>query len=659
MADTSAAGKNGPEAVSEEAAKSFATLDINSSLTDTNVGECVSEIPDHIGTPTAYTEEEIAVPVAESSANASGATEVHPAHHVYSRQPSEVELENAQQLVEAVDLLFGGGQEETCDDGDNDSVCAAAVGASASAHAAPPGFFHQESATFQDDLDELLHSADTEGPEDVSFVDDLDSEECARLQQEEAEVLQAILGDGLTFCSDDRRSLRAQLYLNRDGENIEYGAILFFIPEEYPGCVPIFELEVSKTKYLAMTDADYIYDQVLATAVSHVGTVMIYDLIWRATFLVESVAELRSVRESEQATAWAKAADEKKWQQRLILPWQMQSCELAEPATAKEETVGADEFEASTALLVHEGSTAMGGLPAKCPAVSCDMYNPAHFVGPMKDILAAMPNHLRILKVENILKDDLARRFESCWNKMRTAYWHSVRRKIDNFQCEPVMAFHGTNERNLPNIVKQGLVVPGTKPGVTVQHGSYLGVGIYTSPSIELSLGYSSRLRVIVCAVLLGHSYHLGTQSKKKSDVQSHRGRADSVISPDGFQYVVPCADQVLPCYVIDLVEKRTKDELSNTGRAPLPVKTITARTPLIEESSAAKKARLKARALKFLPFGFGPAGKKAMTIEAAASYDEDEEREYTQWNGADDEHDSGSVQVVRSELQQYRYMDE
>lgn len=75
------------------------------------------------------------------------------------------------------------------------------------------------------------------------------------------------------------------------------------IPDEYPSVVPVFELEAAKHHEMTMSDADYVYDQLLAAALSHIGTVMVYDLVSLATDLVEKVVEKRRKKEAERAEA--------------------------------------------------------------------------------------------------------------------------------------------------------------------------------------------------------------------------------------------------------------------------------------------------------------------------------------------------------------------
>eukprot|EP00667_Euglena_gracilis_P011001 EG_transcript_11217 len=95
----------------------------------------------------------------------------------------------------------------------------------------------------------------------------------------------------------------------------------------------------------------------------------------------------------------------------------------------------------------------------------------------------------------------------------------------------PLMVFHCTAEKNVPDIVANGLVIPGTTdPNVKVVHGSAYGVGIYTSkgrPFTEYGGNYS-----FVCAGLIGKHY------------TSARDIHDIVVFSD--------ARLVLPCFLVE-----------------------------------------------------------------------------------------------------------
>lgn len=67
----------------------------------------------------------------------------------------------------------------------------------------------------------------------------------------------------------------------------------------------------------------------------------------------------------------------------------------------------------------------------------------------------------------------------------------------------PTAAYHGTRAANIPSITRHGLLVPGSR-GVTVEHRSAHGVGIYTARlgSPFLSLSFCDSNQILFCAVI-------------------------------------------------------------------------------------------------------------------------------------------------------------
>lgn len=147
-----------------------------------------------------------------------------------------------------------------------------------------------------------------------------------------------------------------------------------------------------------------------------------------------------------------------------------------------------------------------------------------------------------ITNVENVLRPDLAWRFENYLSFLKTkhASFLSERRNRLSNLVEPVIGFHGTSEDNLHSIVRVGMIVP-EKPqlslfSVSVTCGSRLGKGIYISPDPNVALDYSRCNKLLVCAVLPGRSYKINDMSFW--GLSLHQGY-DSHISEDGQQVVL------------------------------------------------------------------------------------------------------------------------
>lgn len=124
--------------------------------------------------------------------------------------------------------------------------------------------------------------------------------------------------------------------------------------------------------------------------------------------------------------------------------------------------------------------------------------------------------------MENILRQDLAHRFQQCRQSMIEQLSKKERAFPKMYCLKPQVAFHGTLTKSLPSIgmystkrkqfkflgkivvacdlsmklfalplVQHGLVIPGKANKVTVRCGSSLGVGIYVSPNPAFSLRYA------------------------------------------------------------------------------------------------------------------------------------------------------------------------
>lgn len=93
--------------------------------------------------------------------------------------------------------------------------------------------------------------------------------------------------------------------------------------------------------------------------------------------------------------------------------------------------------------------------------------------------------------------------------------------RFDPRYTRPVVAFHGTAEGNIPNILRIGLVVPGQHGVKHATDNGWYGKGdnkssitdipgIYLSPNPSLSIGYCrGGGKLLVCAVLLGKACKL------------------------------------------------------------------------------------------------------------------------------------------------------
>lgn len=256
--------------------------------------------------------------------------------------------------------------------------------------------------------------------------------------------------------------------------------------------------------------------------------------------------------------------------------------------------------------------------------VRYDISDPGKWVGNINHLLRKLSDKVKVVNVENILRADLVQRFEKYRSFLRNKYLegaHNKHHRVSNTWAESEVAFHGTREENVGSIVSNGLVVP--KPPdsidnednhVKVASGSRYGLGIYTSPDINFSLHYTRGSgRLLVVAVLPGRKFICNDSNVKYGG--SCTPGYDSHQSEDKRELVLFKASAVLPCYVIHY---KPSTRLSDKPMGAVIENKLLHEDPVINYKLTKKKNQeeLRAKAMKTLGYGFGPAGRK-FVVEA------------------------------------------
>jgi hypothetical protein len=311
----------------------------------------------------------------------------------------------------------------------------------------------------------------------------------------------------------------------------------------------------------------------------------------------------------------------------------------------------------------------------------------------IKELCKDIPENYRILHVEPIFRKDLVRRFRRRQHEMRSELrelgyeklrrsvsgkiWKSLRGGSDAEKLEavveelvePFVTYHGTVSHAVSSIVRWGFVKPFEKAGnnvVEVRCGGTFGYGVYSSPSAQFALHYSSTshgraqktrledlpgMKLIVCAVLMGRA-----MTVTRDETWRTNGVADptahSHVSPNKLEYIVFDTAQIVPCYVIhfDLGAAWARRALAEAPEDPN--KWVTKTHPTLEQKElfpadiAAIAQAKKAAAVKWFPYGFGPATGTSFVIEAIAEHDDDEE-DYGEYQGR--------RQEVKNEVKEYK----
>lgn len=286
------------------------------------------------------------------------------------------------------------------------------------------------------------------------------------------------------------------------------------------------------------------------------------------------------------------------------------------------------------------------------------------------EICAMIPEQFRVLHVESVLRNDLYHKFKDCqermYNLLATQPRNLLKKCVPPGQLEghdrdtqasmakylttPKMTFHGTSNRFVPSIVRNGFLAPGTKHPEThqplpVRCGSTYGQGIYSSPSAEFSLSYSGSearpttttgfwgLKLFVCATIMGRPAQM-----TRADDWMLRSKpfenADSHVGNNNMEYIVFDNAQILPCYVIHLdwgkdnekyFEDVAMDRAAFIARAPRQHPKLS-REDIAPGDRQRMKEGLVAKAAKYFPYGYGPATGTRFVVEEVGEVDEDEE---------------------------------
>jgi hypothetical protein len=265
--------------------------------------------------------------------------------------------------------------------------------------------------------------------------------------------------------------------------------------------------------------------------------------------------------------------------------------------------------------------------------------DPVDFVGSPLSVLKHLRDRCSMnfpcLKVENVVRADLAHRFLRRRHELRAQMerWGEVR-----------MAFHGSPDDRVGSIVQKGLLVGGE--GIGVRCGASYGKGVYTSPSADFSLSYSSG-KLLVCAVLLGAprmTSRSGGLDKKQPKGKGGTFHSNlSGATPEGSsEWVLHDAAQVLPCYVLHLQTAGYGRGGADPRALPLPA-VGTARAPaaggagasgagdgavLSRQEKEGMKTDLLGRAAKHFAVSGGGImwGGKRMVVEDVADSDDDDD---------------------------------
>lgn len=308
---------------------------------------------------------------------------------------------------------------------------------------------------------------------------------------------------------------------------------------------------------------------------------------------------------------------------------------------------------------------------------------------PLAEVCSKISEHLRILHVEAVFRNDLVAKFMDRQAKIHRDLCNMpygvLRRSVsvqaitrgsreDNIEglaaelARQRVTFHGAPHRAIQSIVRYGFTIPGEEIGDTGQQlaircGSTYGMGIYSSPDPMFAsayLQYNGKefgairqpadvpgMRLVVCAKLMGRPMIRVRGERDKGGLLSQH--AHSHISPDQMQYIVYERTQIIPVYVLhlDYGAETAREEFDRIASNPtfyfrrrreaINIDKVEHTKPECPGDVQRKKQALKAAAAKWFPYGYGPAQGTNFVIEEIAEVSDDEE-EY------------GDLQILRTD---------
>ncbi|KAK0307054.1 hypothetical protein LTR82_016095 [Friedmanniomyces endolithicus] len=326
-----------------------------------------------------------------------------------------------------------------------------------------------------------------------------------------------------------------------------------------------------------------------------------------------------------------------------------------------------------------------------------------HLLGQsIAEMCQKIPEYLRIIHVEPVFRNNLVHGFltrqAEIKNDLLTSPTQELRRLVPpqelksrrlkddkeglaDLLAQPKVTFHGAPRHVVSSIVRYGFLLPGSligKLGAPLQtaNGATFGAGISSSPDPQYASSYmdyspgSSRqrtlracvpsqvpgMRLLVCATLMGRALQV-TRNEARRTTELQHNDAHSHVSPNGLEYVVFDARQIVPCYVLhlDYGSERAKEELARMPALAMEVP----RRRLTHEPRKqtgyddadgdglpgvvkARKEALKAAATKWFPYGYGTARGTNFVVEEVAEV-------------SDDEEDYGDFQGMRVEKEEMR----
>ncbi|GBG30494.1 Poly ADP-ribose polymerase 6 [Hondaea fermentalgiana] len=382
---------------------------------------------------------------------------------------------------------------------------------------------------------------------DPTFLDQGEEDklaEAAELVEAEIEVLEAVLGEELVAVNTKETETAAG-----NLKNVRHFHVLvrssglskvceqaieleFELPPLYPFSLPSVQVETHG--HLRQAQADQLYQELLDAAAKNLGEPMLLDLVDLARDFIVDLIQANAVQASKSSAPFIR---EKALEILALLrdgnaPGEIKAVVGDEADKMRDEADDANfhiygkfsgkDYEDYKAIELSQRALVESNLPLVSDFIS------------INELFRLLPATLAVLKIEAIMRPDIAKRFATFREKLAAGAAEAA-------ASPPCIMFHGTYCSSAGSIVRTGLI-PAGKRGVKIRNGAAFGNGIYLGATPEVSLAYcdSTRqgTRLFVCAVIKG-------------------SRRDHLVYDAPDFCVVGQADQVLPLYVIHCATSR------------------------------------------------------------------------------------------------------
>ncbi|KAL7939204.1 hypothetical protein V8C35DRAFT_2778 [Trichoderma chlorosporum] len=296
-----------------------------------------------------------------------------------------------------------------------------------------------------------------------------------------------------------------------------------------------------------------------------------------------------------------------------------------------------------------------------------------------EQIAQLIPSAWRVIHFENIMREDLLKRFRRYQEHLRATLpgMPGLRKKLPPHSSldgryrttlsmddivedmvKPRLTFHGTKIRSVRSIIRNGFLLPGKladgKRIESPRSGIAFNRGIYSSQSPAYAMSYAAgqreqtplgmlpSMRLFVCATVMARTYVTRSDNKLGSVHGPLISGYDSHFDGD-FEYIIYEERAMLPCFVIHL-DLGSEEALKSVKAAQLNPASLrenpstTSRASRLHQEyddspgdRKRKQLALKAAAMKWFPYGFGTATGTSFVIEDIGATSDDSET-YGDW---------------------------